>query len=420
MRLGHNGGFRTCIAALVVVAGCAACKDEPAAGAAGGKGPKGPMVVRVLAVHPEKVARTIELTGTLGGDEEVTVSAEVEGKVERIDADLGDPVKQGGVIVRLADLALRLRAEAAEADFLTSLAKLGIGPEGLDGYDRNTAPAVRKATADLEDARRQFERVEQLHQKNLAADTERDVAKTRVTIAEAQLDTAREEIAGSFAAAKSKRAASGLARKALRDASITSPLNGVLAKRLVSLGELVKAGQPVALVVVQNPLKLRGEVPERYAGLVLPGMPVSVRIDSTGALAEGKVSRVGPAVQASSRTFSVEAQIDNSSGALRPGVFAVANVVVGSDEEVIAVPDTAVSAVAGVTKVFVEDGGKAVEKRVQVLKKRGDQALVIGDVKDGDRVILTAVARLFAGAEVKVDAATEAPAPARPALPAGG
>lgn len=396
----RRGGFALALVAALAV-GCGKADEAPK----GGGGPKGPLVVRVATVKKERVPRTVELTGTLGGDEEVVLAAEVEGKVVKIEADLGDLVKAGAPIVRLADEELRLRVELAEAEYLTALARLGANADALDQFQPDLYANVKKAGADLEDATRTLDRVRQLREKDLASEGELDAARTRVTMLAAALEGAREEAKGAYAAAKAKRASLGLAKKELRDATIVSPVTGVVAKRMVALGDLVKQGQQVAQIVVQDPLKLRGEVPERYSGLVVAGMPVSLKIEATGASAEGKISRVGPVVAAASRTFPVEAQIDNANGALRAGVFAEASVVVGEDEEVVAVPETAVSALAGVTKIFVEEGGKAVEKRVTVLRKRGDQALVVGDLKEGDRVILTAVSRLFPGADVKVDAA---------------
>jgi membrane fusion protein (multidrug efflux system) len=116
------------------------------------------------------------------------------------------------------------------------------------------------------------------------------------------------------------------------------------------------------------------------------------------------VSRVGPAIDDASRTFPIEAQLDNSDGRLKPGTFGRARVVIADDELVFAVPETAVSNVAGVTKVFVVGDDTAIERRVQLLRKRGSDALLTGDLKTGDRVIVTAIARLFPGAPIQVDA----------------
>ncbi len=407
-------------AAALALASCG--KD----GAAGKKaGAKGPLLVRVAEARVERVERIVELTGTLGGAEEVTVVAEIDGRVERVAADLGDPVDQGALLVQLADAEPRLRHAQAEAEYLQALARLGVDDDGLGRFQPESMAVVRRAEADLAEAKRNFGRGEELRRRELAAEGELDALRTRLRIAEAAhkfgkgwaLPAALEEARGARAIAMARRAAAALARKKVKDTSIASPVRGFVARRHVALGAYVRAGEKIADVVVVDPLVLRGEAAERYVGAIRPGMTVRLRVDALdGRAVEGKVSRVGPAISTSTRTFPLEAELPNADGALRPGLFARAEIEVGADEQVVAVPETAVSSVAGVTKVFVEEDGKARERPVQVLRKRGSDALLAGPLEAGDRVILTAIARLFDGADVQVDGSAVEPAPeAKPA-----
>jgi membrane fusion protein (multidrug efflux system) len=242
-------------------------------------------------------------------------------------------------------------------------------------------------------------------------------------MSEATYQAALEAARSARATALARRAAWGLAKKKLDDATIAAPVAGRVAKRHVALGAYVKVGQPIADVVITDVLELRGDVAERYAGLIREGMPVTVRVDAGALEVEGRITRVGPAIAASSRTFPVEAQVKNEAGRLAPGAFARAGIRLGEDEEVAVLPETAVSSVAGVTKVFVEKDGKAEERKVTLLRKRAGDALLARDLASGDRVILTGIARLFDGADVKVDAGAPGSAPAaggKPAAPAPG
>jgi RND family efflux transporter MFP subunit len=370
-----------------LVAACADAKTAAVNGAKDGK-PRGPVIVRTVVASTEVIDRVVEITGTLGGAEEVTVSAEVDGRVDRIAADLGDAVARGGLLVQLQSTTQRLLAEQADADYLQALARLGVEDAGLNDADPARLATVKRADADLAEARRNTGRVRALHQKGVVTQNDLDTIETRERVAEATVQAAREEAAAAVATAKSKRAALGLAKKRLADTAVTSPIAGVVSDRMVSLGELVRAGQPVAVIVVGHPLKLKGDVPERYAGEVKPAMSVSVGLDAVGLDATGTISRVGPSVTSSSRTFRVEALVPNADGRLQPGLFARARVIIGSDETVMAVPETAVSALAGVTKVFVAQDGRAKERRVDVVRKRGSDALVTGDLQAGERVIV--------------------------------
>ena len=380
--------------------------------------------VRTMEARQEQVERVVEITGTLAGAEQVMVSAEAEGRVERVAADLGDVVKEGGLLVQLAPHVVRLQAAQAEADYATSLARIGSDDVGLDAAIPDTVAIVRRAMAERDEARLQLSRIQGLFEKKVATQSDLDSARTRAAIADAGTAAAHDDAVANIAVARSRRAAWGLARRRLADSSIVSPVAGVVAARLVSLGEFVHQGQVVASIVVADTLKLRADVPERYADVIVKGLALDVDAGALSTLARGVVARVGPLVDASSRTFPIEATFDNKDGRLKPGTFARARVVMGLDEAVIAVPETAVSNVAGVTKVYVVDEAgdtvTAAARRVVVLRKRGSDALLTGDLKPGDRVIISAIARLFPGATLEIEKGPAPPSssPATPATPA--
>jgi membrane fusion protein (multidrug efflux system) len=401
------------ILAIALTLGCGG--SAPAGGPAGPGGPATsktkPVTVRTAELREERVERVVEITGTLRGAEEVVVSAEVEGRVERVAADLGDAVRTGATLVVLARETPRLQVAQADADYATALARAGTDDAGLDAATPDQVAAVRRAAADRDDAVLNLRRITELHEKGVAPQSELDSAKAREQITQAAHAAARDDAAANIATARARRAALGLARKRLADTGIGSPVDGIVAERLVGLGELVKPTQPVMRVVQMNPLKLRGDVPERYADAIKKGLSLDVEVDTLRISAHGTIARVGPAVDNASRTFPIEAELENADSRLKPGTFARARVVVGADELVFAVPETAISNVAGVTKVFVVDDDKAADRRVQVLRKRGSDALITGDLKAGERVIVTAIARLFPGAAITLD---DGPPPSAP------
>jgi RND family efflux transporter MFP subunit len=384
----------------------AACTGGGADAPTGGK-PGGPVVVRLAVARAETLPTALEFTGTLSGGEEVTVSAEVEAAVAEIVADMGDRVAAGDPLVRLNVEDLRLRAEQAEAEFQQARARLGTEP---GHFAPERAAAVRRAQADLEETRRELTRGEELRRREVSAPADLESLRTRVTQAEAALQSALEDARAAAATADARRAAADLARKRLRDAVIRAPIAGAVSRRLVAPGEYVKIGQAVARVVVTDPLKLQGEVPERHAGAVRTGLPVTVSSEAlAGQSLTGTLTRVSPEVSVSTRTFTVEARLSDPEGRWKPGMFARASIQLGTTEDVFAVPETAVSNQAGVTKVFVEQDAKASAREVRLVRKRGSDALVTGPLKDGERIIVSGVARLFDGADVKVDAGAGPP-----------
>ena len=124
----------------------------------------------------------------------------------------------------------------------------------------------------------------------------------------------------------------------------------------------VDVGQAVATIVRIHPLRLRLAVPERDAASLRVGQPVRLREEGTGTAAEGPVVRISPAVDESTRTLMVEAEIPNQAGTLRPGAFATADIVVDPKQSAVLLPASAIVTFAGVTKV-----GRRAGERVEVL-----------------------------------------------------
>src|SRR5205085_7692968 len=110
-------------------------------------------------------------------------------------------------------------------------------------------------------------------------------------------------------------------------------------KRLVNLGELVKSQVPVMTVVRLNPLKVTAEIPEKMAPWIGDGQPVTLRVDAyQDRTFTGKVSRISPAVNTSTRAFPFEALVPNADSILKPGTFARVHIESGKIDQVLTVP----------------------------------------------------------------------------------
>jgi len=175
-------------------------------------------------------------------------------------------------------------------------------------------------------------------------------------------------------------------------------------KRLVSTGEYVRPGTPLFDLVDDDPLKLRGDVPERFAQEIATGQPVQVKVDAyPDVVFDGKLMRVSPAANAENRSITVEAEVPNPERKLKAGFFASANIVTRADDQALVVPETAVITFAGVTKLFVVRDDVVHERHVRV-GTRDEHGLV--EVIEGlqvDEVVATSgLAKLEDGATVAI------------------
>jgi RND family efflux transporter MFP subunit len=350
------------------------------------------------------IPRKIEFVGSLAGVEQVTLSSEVDGTVEKVHADLGDPVRKGQVLMSVAQDEFIFRRDQARAEAAQIAAKLGIPPEA-ETADVEQTSLVRKALAEYDNARKDLERRKDLAAKNLIAKKEIDDAEARFLVAEANVRAAREEANNLLATLRAKRAQTGLAEKKLRDTLARSPIEGFIEARLVSAGEYVKVGTPLFRIVDDRPIRLLGEVPESYAASLKSGLPVDLSVDSRpGKTFRGTVRRISPASNPANRAIQVEANFPNDDRALKSGSFGKAAILLRVDPDGVSIPKQAVVTFAGIEKVFVIDNNVARERRVKLGDDLGDRVEVVEGVSAGQQVAVSRTGKLVEGSRVRAEA----------------
>jgi membrane fusion protein (multidrug efflux system) len=168
---------------------------------------------------------------------------------------------------------------------------------------------LRRAEAAARDAQRDLERKTGLARKG--------------SVAPATFDRSQAGAEQADAARQAARTALDFARQRMADATLVSPVDGVVAQRRTDVGERLTEGTPAFVVEQTAPLKLRFRVPERYLGQARKGLAVRATVDAfPGEAFDGKVSLVGGSVDPQTRTFLVEAEFPNRDRRLRPGQFA--------------------------------------------------------------------------------------------------
>lgn len=309
-----------------------------------------PQNVSVSDVVSEKIERRIDITGTLAPWEEATISVEVDGRILEVNGDLGYKVKKDDVLARIMPVEYEWKKTQAEADLST-------------------------AEAD-------YKRISQLILNNISTKQQLDEARRKLDVA---------------------RAAADLARKKLADTVLRAPFDGSIGKRLINAGEYIRSGAAAFYIVRLNPIKFKGDVPERYAGDVHNEDHLLAYMDSAnGTPLAGTIVRVGPSVANDSRSFAIEAYIDNSDGRIKPGSFARASIVTHTLQNVITIPESAVFSFAGTPRVFVVENGKAIERTVEVAGKVKDKVLVAKGLSAGEKVVTTGVELLTDGHSITI------------------
>jgi multidrug efflux pump subunit AcrA (membrane-fusion protein) len=358
--------------------------------------------VAVTVVARESVQRSVDVVGTLAAVDQVTISSEAEGTVRAILADLGDRVKAGQVLIQLDHEKQQYTYEQQQAALARALAQYGApDPQHLPQIEQT--PDVQKAKADLVQASQAFARAEELFGRTLISQQAYDDAKAAAQSKQASYDAALQSARNLRASIQASEATMKLAGRQLRDTEIRAPFDGYVEKRLVNLGELVKAQMPVMGVVRLDPLKVMAELPERMMPWINEGRPVELRVDAfRDRTFAGKVTRISPVVNAATRAFPFEAVVPNADAALKPGTFARVHVESGKVDDVLTLPYAALQYRYGVNRVFVVNGDRLAARELQIGERLGDRVEITSGVKEGERVAVTDVDTLTDGALVAV------------------
>ncbi|WP_435017633.1 efflux RND transporter periplasmic adaptor subunit [Tundrisphaera sp. TA3] len=397
-----------------------------------------PKPVHVTIATPETrtVERSIDVVGTLKGWEEVTVGAKKGGRVVRVRHDVGDQVKPDEPLVDLETIDADLAVDQAEKQLMADLAKVGVILEKIPDkvptvstFDVTKLPSVIQAQVGVERARQNLAREKNLVEKRAGTVQDLQNAENDLKNADAVLSNAILTARSILVAAMSSKAGIDKVRQARDDMEIRAPRPSkppfgldtpsvyAVARRSISEGEMIREGDPVMDLVIENPLRLWVNVPERYVAEVKAGQEVAISVASQpGKSFPGKVARISPAVESASRTFQVEAAVPNDAGLLRAGGFAKARIVTDSHARATIVPLDAVIRFAGVTKLFIADAkGEAHALEVETGQEGPGWVEVLTALPEGARVIMTGQARLAEGTPVVVRG-TE-PTPAGPGSP---
>jgi HlyD family secretion protein len=375
------------VAALVALAflGCRSDATAKPEGDRSGQAKGEAKAVTLVPVAELAIEQTIDISGTLDPDEQVTVAAKVPGRLASITVDLSSPVTKGQAIAQLETTDYKLKIEQAAASLGQIRAQLGLERDGPDTVDADRTAIVKQALASHEEAKANLGRVEALAKEGLSSGSELDSAKAAAIRAESAVQSAREEVRIRQATMRQRSSELGIARQALEDTIVRSPLDGIVQSRRGNVGEFLTAGAPLVVIVRIDPLRLRVALPEREAADVRQGQPVRVTIPGEAAPHQGTVARLAPALDQQSRTLLVEADIKNP-GHLRPGTLVTAQIVVTS-KAAPTVPATSVVQFAGLSKVITVEEGKAREKTVTLGKTTGDRVEILTGVKVGDMVV---------------------------------
>ncbi|MEM1109696.1 MAG: efflux RND transporter periplasmic adaptor subunit [Planctomycetota bacterium] len=328
-----------------------------------------PASVRVAAVEMQTLQHRVPVVGRLEEVRRVTVTAEVAGKITALAVDEGDRVAgQTTELALIDEVWAELNLKAAGAD-------------------------VAAAEAELEQARRDLDQLEQLNRAGSAKTKEVQDQRTLVAATTARLNAAL---------AQRDRAQTETQR-----AVIVAPFDGAVSRTLVEVGQWVEPGDGVVEMISVGEIDAVVDVPERYVSGLSVGDEVEVKVDSINLEVVGRIVSVRPDGTNASRTFPVKVRLPDHEVKLKAGMSVVARVPVRREGEYITVPRDAVLQSPGGAAVWyaAQMGGPtpaALSEPIKVLFGVGDRYAVeplpgaaYPALNQGTQVVIEGAERLF-------------------------
>lgn len=318
------------LAAIAALAGCGKPHREPASAHAA----LPPVAAQVHVVQVEQVPLAIEVTGTVQARQRAQVAAKLMGAIEEMPVALGQRVRAGDVLVKLAAGEISAR--------------------------------VAQARTQLSTARRDLERERALLAKGASTNETVRNLEDRVTTTEAQV---RE------------------AETLLGYALLRAPFDGVVTRKLANAGDLANPGTPLLELDGLGAFEIQAGVPETLAAKLAVGAQVPVEIPATGLTFSGRLAELSSAADADARSVAVKIAVP-ADAAVRSGQFARVKIP-GEPRPAVWVPESAVTLFGQMERVFlVGPDRRAVLRLVKTGAHRGGRVEILSGLAAGDRVVV--------------------------------
>ena len=342
------------------------------------------MTVELVATSRAALSEQLTVVGNLIGDATVAVVPRTAGRLDAVYVRLGDPVALGQRIAKIEDRELLEQIKQAEAAFEVGNA------------------TIRQREADLRFAQTNLDRSKNLFDRQLLPRQSMDDADARSQSAMAQLDLARAQV-------QQSKARLDELRITLTNTVIVSPVDGFVARRAADQGAYVSPNAPVVDVVDIRRVRLVANVVEKDLRRVTEGKPATVAVDAfPGETFTGRIARVAPVLDPTTRTAQIEVEIPNPGYRMKPGMYARVSVTTEARPNAVVVPRNAVINIDGKRGVFVATDQVASFRPLEFGIEDARHLEILSGIAEGEKVVTTGAAALRDGDRILLAGAASA------------
>ncbi|WP_017756479.1 efflux RND transporter periplasmic adaptor subunit [Calidifontibacillus oryziterrae] len=367
--------------------------------------------VKVVNVENSSLKIDTEIVGTMKADVNVAIMPKLSGELVALNVEKGDQVDKGQVLGKIDDRDLQTTLQLQQAALQAQQAALEIAKASEKAAKTTVTAgdsALNAALINWQNAQKDLERTKALYEDGAVSKVEYEAAITReqnsrLQYEQAKIDIEKAEIGVESSQAQLKQTELSVkqAQDRLKDATIKATQAGEVVEVNAKVGDTVGPQSPLFTIVSLDPMIIESTVSAGQLSLFKEGMKVNIDVPVLNKKFIGEVSFISP-VANQSGLYVVEAKIENKNKEIKPGMigkFVIDQTLV---EKAIIVPTSSIVEQGGVSKIFIVEDGKAVEKEIEIIQSQTDFTAIKGDVKANDQVVYKGQLTLVDGNLVKI------------------
>jgi HlyD family secretion protein len=372
---------------------------------------RGEVSVRVATLKREDMVVSVSATatGTAESEAEVSLRAEVPGRILHLLVDEGDRVAPGQVVAELDPREVEAQIALARAELATARARVEEEQAGIVVLQERIRTRIDETRATRDRTAKDLERMRALHAEGAVARQQVDLAQAEFDVASAahaaalaerdQLAVKEHQVAGARALVAQKEAQIRLLEVQRSRLHLRSPIAGLVTRRLANEGEViglgggstVTLGGPLFTLVDLGRLFIRATVDEYDARLLRLGQEARVALEAMpGRSFRGRVYKISPAVSGErqeARTFTIRVALEEGKAFLKPGMSADVEVIVARRPNALSVPNQAIMEREGKKWVYRISDGQARSTQVTVGESNWNATEILEGLREGDQII---------------------------------
>jgi len=320
--------------------------------------------VKVVEAKYINAVPSLLLNGSIEGQISATVSAKLAGRIEQVLVQEGQRVRVGDPLIKLESVELANSVRAAR-------------------------DAVTKAQANYDLAKADYDRYQTLY--------------TKGAVSQQQLETAEAKLKSAQADLSSVVASEDNAQQQYGYGIITAPVNGVIANKTATVGQVVSPGASLIVVEDIDQVYAVVNIEQKELGRVKIGQTAEITVDAyPDKFFTGSVDIMNPEAGLANRMFRTKIKIANTDAMLKPGMFTKVRLATGDAVQVLVVPQAAVIQKQGMYYVFTVTNNKVMRHQVEIGDVTGDTITIKSGLQPGEKVVVSNVNQLKDGDAVQV------------------